>query len=583
MTNRILSIFVSFLILLSITVVPAIATPSGNEKVAVIIGFKDKPDAALVKAYGGDVKQEYTIISAIAADMPVKALNGLLNNPKIEIIELDAEVHAMGQVTPWGIKRIQAPAVHANSIDGTGINVAILDTGIDYSHPDLAANYKGGYDFVNTDNDPMDDAGHGTHVAGTVAAIDNDIGVIGVAPGIDLYALKVLNSEGSGSYSNIIAAIEWAVVNNMDVASMSFGGRSGSTLLETALNTAYDNGLVLVAAAGNEGTRKVSYPAAYSSVIAVAATDDTNTRAWFSNYGRQIELSAPGVGINSTMLGGDYNDTWSGTSMATPHVTGAVALLLTTSVPTDYDTNDNHVWDPAEVRKRLQDTATDLGTPGKDNYYGYGLVNAAAAVGETSSPTEDTTPPVIILIGSNPFTIEVGKIYVDEGATASDNIDGDLTDFIITNNTVINTTVGIYTVTYDVKDSSENPATQIVRMVNVTDITPPSTGDSYMHIADITMTSGTKKAGKNTFTFALATVAVVDSNEVPVPNAVVSGSWSGATSDSDIGTTDKFGMVTIQSDYIKSLKGTFIFTVTDVVLAGLDYAPSTPDSDSITV
>ena len=508
MRNDILSILVSVLILLSITIVPAVAEPSDNEKVSVIIGFKDKPDATLIKAYGGDIKQQYTIISAIAADVPVKALYGLSHNPKIEIIELDAEVHAMGQVTPWGIERVQAPAVHANGIDGTGIKVAIIDTGVDYAHPDLAANYIGGYDFVNSDGNPIDDAGHGTHVAGTVAAIDNDIGVIGAAPGIDLYALKVLNSEGSGSYSNIISAIQWASDNNIDVASMSLGGGSGSTLLENACNNAYANGVVLVAAAGNDGRRKVSYPAAYSSVIAVAATTNTDTRAYFSNMGRQIELAAPGVGINSTTMDGGYSgDTWSGTSMATPHVTGAVALLLTTSIPAEYDANGNNVWDPAEARQRLQDTATDLGAAGKDKYYGYGLVNAAAAV-EFTSPE----PPI-------PPTPE------------------------------------------------------------------PPAADGEMHIASITMGTDGKTAGKKTFTWALATVTIVDGNENPVPNAEVSGSWSGSTSDSDNGITDTDGGVTLRSNNIRESSGTFTFTVTDVTLAEWTYniTANVEISNSITV
>ena len=494
MRNKILSILASVLILLSMTIVPAIAAPSGNEKLSVIIVFKDKPDAALVKAHGGDVKQQYTIIPAIAADIPIKSLYGLSHNPKIDIIELDAEINAMGEVTPWGIERIQAPAVHASSIDGTGINVAILDTGVDYTHPDLAANYKGGYDFVNSDGDPIDDAGHGTHVSGTVAAIDNDIGVIGAAPGVNIYALKVLNSQGSGTYSYLISAVQWAVDNNMDVASMSLSGTYNSRSLSRACDRAYRRGLVIVAAAGNNDMGAVSYPAAYSSVIAVSATDETDTLASFSNIGPQIELAAPGVRINSTTMGGGYSgDTWGGTSMATPHVTGAVALLLTTSVPAEYDTNGNNVWDPAEIRQRLQDTATDLGTVGKDNYYGYGLVNASAAV-EFTSP-EPPIPP--------------------------------------------------------------NPE-------------PPAEG-SEMHISDITMDSGSKTAGKNFFTWALATVTVVNSNGDPVPDAEVSGSWSGPTSGSDIGTTSTDGAVTVKSDSVRGLSGTFTFTVTDIALTGWTY------------
>lgn len=508
MRNKILPILASVLILLSMTVTPAIAAPSSNEKIAVIIEFKDKTDAALVKAYGGDVKQQYTIIPAIAANIPIKAIYGLSHNPKIDIIEPDAEVYAMGQVTPWGIKRIKAPAVHVNDIDGTGINVAIIDTGIDYTHPDLAANYKGGYDFVNGDNDPMDDAGHGTHVAGTVAAIDNDIGVIGAAPGVNIHALKVLGANGGGTYSDVISALQWAVNNNIDVASMSFGGSFNSRTLNRACDKAYKSGLLIVAAAGNDYMGAVSYPAAYSSVIAISATGETDTLASFSNIGPQIELAAPGVRINSTTIGGGYSgDSWSGTSMATPHVTGTVALLLTTSVPAEYDANGNNVWDPAEIRQRLTDTATDLGVAGKDNYYGYGLINATAAVKFTS-----TEPPI-------PPTPE------------------------------------------------------------------PTTDGDEMHVSDITMDSDSKTAGKNLFTWALATITVVDSNGNPVSGAEVSGSWSGLTSDSDIGTTSTDGAVTMRSNSVRSLSGTFTFTVTDIIMTGWTYntTANVEYSDSMTI
>ncbi|WP_440953231.1 S8 family serine peptidase [Methanococcoides sp. FTZ1] len=371
-------ILVSMLILLSLMIIPSAAAQSDNEKVPVIIGFKDKPDAALVKAFGGDVKQEYTIIPAISADIPVKALYGLSMNPNIEYVEYDAEVHAMEQTTPWGIERIGAPVVHS-TYTGDGVKVAIIDTGIDYNHPDLNASYAGGYDYVNKDYDPMDDRGHGTHVAGTVAAVNNEFGVIGAAPDAELYAVKVLDSDGSGSYTNVISGVQWAADNEMDVASMSLGGGLNSISLKRACNNAYEQGVVLVASAGNSYGGRVSYPAAYDSVIAVSATDEDDTIAYFSSIGLQVELAAPGVNVNSTVPDNKY-DYKDGTSMAAPHVTGTVALLLNTNIHTDYDANGDSSWDPAEVRERLHDTATDMGDSGKDIYYGYGLVNASAAV-----------------------------------------------------------------------------------------------------------------------------------------------------------------------------------------------------------
>lgn len=164
-------------------------------------------------------------------------------------------------------------------------------------HSDIKPNYRGGYDFVNYDSNPMDDNSHGTHMA----AIRDDRGVVGVAPSANLYALKVLRSDGSGLYSDTVAALNWAVEHDMHVASLSLGGTSSSTTLANAVKNAYDNGVLIVAAAGNDGKNSVLYPAAYSQVIAVGATDSSNKKASFSNYGSKVELVAPEVSIRSTV------------------------------------------------------------------------------------------------------------------------------------------------------------------------------------------------------------------------------------------------------------------------------------------
>ena len=347
--------------------------------VPVIIGFKDKAHPEIVQPYG-KVTQSYKYVPAVAADLPEQAIENLKKNNKIAYVEPDYEVNALGETVPWGITKIGAPLVHTNGNKGTGINVAIIDTGINYNHPDLRDNYKGGYDFVNDDVDPLDDNGHGTHCAGIIAAADNDIGVIGVAPEANLYSLKMLDSKGSGYISDLIAAIEWAIEtrkdadtsNDIQIVSMSLGSNSGVTALETACSQAYDSGILLVAAAGNDGNRRgtgdsVDYPGAYSSVIAVAATDSKDKRASFSSTGPAVELAAPGVNILSTYQ--DGLTSLSGTSMACPHVAGTAALVLAA----------NPSFTNGNIRNRLAKTATDLGTRGRDKLYGYGLVNAKAA------------------------------------------------------------------------------------------------------------------------------------------------------------------------------------------------------------
>lgn len=342
----------------------------------------------------GDIEnvRAFWVVNALAVKATPEVLVELAQRPEVKLVELDYEVKALEDTLPWGVDRINAEFVWngteggsdvvAGRNAGKGINISILDTGIDYNHPDLANNYRGGYDLVNNDADPMDDNGHGTHCAGIVAAVDNDIGVIGTAPEVYLYAVKVLGSSGSGHISDVVAGIQWSVDNNIDIISMSFGSGSGSMALEKACENAYNAGLLLVAAAGNDGNRggsgdNVDYPARYDSVIAVAAIDSNNKRASFSSTGPAVELAAPGVEINSTDRGGGHTIK-SGTSMACPHVTGTAALVWKA-----YPEYAN-----IQVRERLRRTAHDLGNPGRDTWYGYGLVDA-----EEAATPPDTTPP----------------------------------------------------------------------------------------------------------------------------------------------------------------------------------------------
>ena len=331
----------------------------------------------------------------MAADIPEQGIENLEKSGKIAYIEPDYkiniepdyEIKALENTIPWGITRIGAPLVHTNGNKGTGINVAIIDTGINYNHPDLQDNYKGGYDFVNGDVDPLDDNGHGTHCAGIIAAADNDVGVIGVAPEANLYSLKMLDSIGSGYTSDLIAAIEWAIEthndtdssNDIQIISMSLGSSSGVPALEEACSQAYDSGILLVAAAGNDGNarrnrRFCRLSGSYSSVIAVAATDSTNNRASFSSTGTAVELAAPGVSIYQP-IGRLRLLKWDIDGL--PSRCRICSIIWAVN---PFFTNGN-------IRDRLAQTATDLGTPGRDNLYGYGLVNAETAAA-VSSPDE---------------------------------------------------------------------------------------------------------------------------------------------------------------------------------------------------
>lgn len=256
-------------------------------------------------------------LNIVIADLTEAQAARLSRSRGVRWIEPDQEMRAFstratvtassavpGQLTPYGITLVNAEAAWERT-RGEGVKIAVADTGIDHQHPDLMHAYRGGFDFVNNDDDPMDDHGHGTHVAGTIAAADNEIGVIGVAPMVDLYGLKVLNSEGSGVVSFLVKAIDWAIENEMHVINLSLGFEKKSPLLESAFAKAAAHGLISVAASGNSFDENpvlgVSYPAAFGSVLSVGAIDSMRKVATFSQRGSELKVVAPGVSVRSAV------------------------------------------------------------------------------------------------------------------------------------------------------------------------------------------------------------------------------------------------------------------------------------------
>ena len=278
-----------------------------------------------------------------------------------------------GQVIDWGVQMVNAPKVWQHT-KGEGVKIAILDTGVDTTHPDLVENIKAGMNFTGGDpNDFMDRQGHGTHVAGIIAGVDNNQGVVGVAPKAELYIAKVLGDDGGGDIRGIAEGIMWAVMNKVDIISMSLGCEADpGPMLYNAIKYAYDQGITIVVASGNE-SHYVGWPAAYDEVIAVGAVDDLRHVASFSNFGIQLDVAAPGVEILSTYPTGVYARL-SGTSMATPVVSGVLALAIAQlrkngSVPT-----------PLSVMELLSAHAVDYGQAGRDDYYGEGIIDAERLV-----------------------------------------------------------------------------------------------------------------------------------------------------------------------------------------------------------
>lgn len=369
----------------------------GEDKISVFIGFVGKPRADIIRRYGGEVRVIFRIVNVISANLSRKAIEAISKNPNVAYVEEIGRIRAVEQTTPWGVGRIEAPKAWSVT-RGSGVKVAILDTGIDVDWNGTELLIIGGINFQGTVKDGSTDPkdwtdknGHGTHVAGILAALDDDVLYVGVAPEAHIYAVKVLSTSGTGTYEDLIQGIEWAVYNGMQIISMSLGGSTNSQALNDTCRAAYEAGVLLVAAAGNDGDGdnanidRMLYPAVYKSVIAVGGTDENNNVWYYSTTGPQVEISAPAKDIPS-LWRYPLIAVASGTSTATPHVSGVAALIWAA----------NPSLNNYEVRKRLQETATDLGPWGKDYGYGYGLVNASYAVlGKETSLNVSCNPTAI--------------------------------------------------------------------------------------------------------------------------------------------------------------------------------------------
>ena len=480
--------------MLAAALVPAMAQAADGRFIVQFKPGADKARAA-VESLGGKVKVEISGTNAVAAELPERALQALQNNPAVEFIEEDVKRFPMAQSTPYGVTMVQADQVWATGTTGANRKVCIIDSGFYMGHEDLQTSGVTGYPAGwNTDS-----CHHGSHVAGTIAALNNTTGVVGVLPnGVNLHIIQVFSGANCAwSYSSSLAdAANRCVSAGANVISMSLGGGTKSRTEETAFQNAYNSGVLSIAAAGNGGNSQLSYPASYPIVVSVGAVDSAKNIATFSQYNSQVEVSAPGVGVlstvgvkedNSLTVGGvtysggyvegaartagvtgalvdgglcnsvgawagkvvlcqrgtvSFNDKvvnvkagggvaaaiynnvaggfagtlgtgvtstisaialsmedgqaiiaaggigqsakqvsqktepasgyayYDGTSMATPHVSAVAALIWS------YKT----AWTPGQIREALQKTAEDRGAVGRDNYYGFGIVRAKAAL-----------------------------------------------------------------------------------------------------------------------------------------------------------------------------------------------------------
>jgi hypothetical protein len=426
-----------------------------------------------------------------------------------------------------------------------------------------------------TTSSTVDDLyGHGTHCAGIAAATtNNSIGVAGVGFNTSLMNVKVLGDNGSGQYSWIANGITWAADNGAKVISLSLGGSSGSYTLQNAVNYAWNKGVVVVAAAGNNGNTASVYPAYYSNCIAVAATDQNDAKASFSTYGSWVDVAAPGVSIYSTLpnhsnsIGTTNYGSLSGTSMSTPHVAGLAALVWATS----YGTSNT------SVRSRIESTADAIS--GTGTYWKYGRINANKAVAGVTPPPVDTTPPAQVT-GLSVATASSSQLNLTWTANAA----SDLNHYNVYRSTVSGgpytlraspttnsypdtglTAATTYYYVVSAVDNAANEGTQSVQAFGTTSSAPVN----KLHIKSIAMALKTTWLYK----YATATVTVVDAAGNPVSGASVSGHWSGATTDSDSGQTNSSGQVTLTSNRVilASSGTTFTFTVDNIQLSSWTY------------
>lgn len=374
--------------ILSLSGTTAFAQNADDER--YIIQYKANGKANVMASINkgkGKLKREINNRRLLSATLPPGLAKKLKSDPNIESIEVDPKRYLMAESVPYGITMVEADQV-TDALTGNR-TVCIMDTGYDIQHVDLQSvrvTGDDGYSVYDTGNWFEDGNGHGTHVAGTIAALGgNNEGVVGVNPGnnLNLHIVKVFNNSGNWAYgSDLVAAIDQCANAGANVISMSLGGSGSSSAENNAFAQAAANGILSIAAAGNGGNSSFSYPASYDSVMSVGAVDSSANIASFSQYNSQVEISAPGVGVNSTLPNNQYAS-YNGTSMATPHVAGVAALVWSHYTECSAD----------NIRGALNATAQDRGAAGRDNFYGYGIVKAKAAFDALATGCDVTPPP----------------------------------------------------------------------------------------------------------------------------------------------------------------------------------------------
>ncbi|QPZ43007.1 S8 family serine peptidase [Bacillus halotolerans] len=380
MKNMFCKLVVSVTLFFSFLALEPLAHAETSSEKEVIVVYKNKDGKETVLDSDAEVEQQYQHLPAVAVTADPETVKEFNQDPDILYVEnnvtftaadntdlkvLSENADTTDNFEQWNLEPIQVKQAWKEGLTGKNVKIAVIDSGIS-PHDDLSI--SGGYSAVSYTSSYKDDNGHGTHVAGIIGAKHNGYGIDGIAPEAQIYAVKALDQNGSGDLQGLLKGIDWSIANGMDIVNMSLGTSSDSQILHDAMDKAYEKGVLLVAASGNEGNGKpVNYPAAYSSVVAVSATNQHNQLAAFSTTGNQVEFAAPGTDITSTYLH-QYYATGSGTSQATPHAAAMFALLK------QRDPGNTNV----QLRALMQKNIVDLGITGRDQQFGYGLIRYKA-------------------------------------------------------------------------------------------------------------------------------------------------------------------------------------------------------------
>jgi hypothetical protein len=352
----------------------------------VIIIYKNNDGKDKIKEESSEIVHEFKSIPAISASLTDKDILQLKKDPDVVSIEKDVTLRITGEVTKeipfeesqWGFQAVNPYAASfAEGIDGTGVKIAVVDSGI---APHAELTIAGGISTVDYTSSYTDDNGHGTHVAGIIGAKRNGAGMVGVAPGSLIYAVKTINASGEGNLQDLLEGLDWAIQNHMDIVNLSLGSPAGSPAMKSMIDKASDSGILVVASAGND-SGPVNYPAKYESSIAVSSIDQNKNLAPYSSRGPEVDVTAPGTGIASTYLNNKYA-LMSGTSQAAPHAAGILALLK----------QKNPAMIQPQLREELKKYTEDLGPAGMDTLYGYGLVNYAVYEEPAPQPPAPSVP-----------------------------------------------------------------------------------------------------------------------------------------------------------------------------------------------